>query len=158
MFVVAGCTGHVGSVVAKELLAKKQKVRVLVRDAQKGAPWSKQGAEVAVGSLTDQAALTKAFAGAKGLFVLCPPDLTARDFYAAQRETGQKIAAAVKAANVPHVVMLSSVGADLAEGNGPIKGLHHLENGLRATGTKLTAIRAGYFQENVGQLAAAARN
>ena len=42
MFVIAGVTGHVGSVVAEKLLAKGQKVRVLVRDAGKGAAWSKR--------------------------------------------------------------------------------------------------------------------
>src|SRR5207244_661733 len=36
-------------------------------------------------------------------------------------------------------------------GTGPIKGLHYLENALRATGAKVTAIRASYFQENLGQ-------
>ena len=42
---------------------------------------------------------------------------------------------------------LSSIGADLSEGTGPIKGLHYLENKLRGTPTKVTAIRASYFQE-----------
>ncbi len=51
MYVVAGVTGHVGSVVAKDLLAGKHKVKVIVRSAEKGAAWSKQGAEVAVGAL-----------------------------------------------------------------------------------------------------------
>jgi hypothetical protein len=39
MYVIAGVTEHVGSVAAKELLAKKKPVKVIVRDA-----WSKQGA------------------------------------------------------------------------------------------------------------------
>ena len=53
--------------------------------------------------------------------------------------------------------MLSSIGADLAEGTGPIKGLYHLENSLRASGAKITAIRAGYFMENVAQGIGAAK-
>lgn len=150
MYVVAGVTGHVGKVVAQQLLARKAKVKVIVRDAAKGASWAKQGAELAVGSVEDQAFLTGALKGAQGFFTLLPPFLATDDFYGWQRKTGNTIAAAVKAAGVPHVVLLSSVGADLAEGNGPIKGLHHLENALRAAGTTLTAIRAGYFQENVG--------
>jgi uncharacterized protein YbjT (DUF2867 family) len=157
MFVVAGVTGHVGSVVAEQLLAKGQKVKVVVRDAAKGAAWAKKGAEVAVGELSDAASLTAALKGASGFFTLLPGDYAAPDFYAAQRKQIDAIAAAVKASGVPHVVILSSVGADLAEGNGPIKGLHHLENALRATGTKLTAIRAGYFQENVANSLAPAK-
>jgi uncharacterized protein YbjT (DUF2867 family) len=55
------------------------------------------------------------------------------------------------------VVLLSSIGADLSEGTGPIKGLHYLEEALRAAGVKLTAVRAGYFQENVGNVLPAAK-
>jgi len=44
MYVIAGVTEHVGSVAAKELLAKKKPVKVIVRDAKKGETWSKQGA------------------------------------------------------------------------------------------------------------------
>jgi uncharacterized protein YbjT (DUF2867 family) len=157
MFVIAGVSGHVGGVVAEQLLAKGKKVKVLVRDAAKGAAWSKKGAEVAQGSLDDEAFLTGALKGATSFFVLLPPNMAAPDFYAWQRETAAKVGRAVKANGVGHVVMLSSVGADLPEGTGPIKGLHHLENELRASGTKLTAIRAGFFQENVGQSVAPAK-
>ncbi len=52
-FVVAGVTGHVGAVVARELLAGGDEVTVVVRDAGKGAAWSQRGARVAVGSLDD---------------------------------------------------------------------------------------------------------
>ena len=48
MFVIAGVTGHVGSVAAKELLSKGQKIKVIVRDTAKGKDWSKAGAEVGV--------------------------------------------------------------------------------------------------------------
>jgi uncharacterized protein YbjT (DUF2867 family) len=152
MYVVAGVTGHVGSVVAEKLLAAGKPVKVIVRDSAKGMAWSQKGAEVAVGELGDAAFLTGALKGAGAFFTLLPPPpFSEPDFYGAQRRLVDVIASAVKASGVAHVVILSSVGADLAEGNGPIRGLHHLENALRATGTQLTAIRAGYFQENVGQ-------
>lgn len=149
MFVIAGVTGHVGSVVAEKLVAKGQKIRVLVRDAGKGAHWSRKGAEVAVGALDDQAFLTRALVGATGFFTLLPPNYQATDFFASQKATADAIAAAVKASGVRHVVMLSSIGADQPTGTGPIKGLYYLENALRGTGAILTALRAGSFQENV---------
>lgn len=157
MFVISGVTGHVGSVAAQELLAQKKAVKVLVRDAAKGAVWSQKGASVAVGSLDDAAFLGAALKGAEGFFTLLPPNFAVADFYAAQCKTADAIAAGVKAAGVPHVVLLSSVGADLPSGTGPIKGLHYLENALRATGTVLTAIRPGYFQENLANSLAPAR-
>jgi uncharacterized protein YbjT (DUF2867 family) len=149
MYVIAGVSGHVGSVTAKELLGRKQKVRVLVRDAKKGEPFAKQGAEVAVGSLEDQAFLTKALQGATGAFLLVPPNFATNDFPAYQRKLADTMSAAVKASGVPHVVMLSSIGANLESGLGPISGLNYLERKLRETGTKLSALRAGFFQENV---------
>jgi uncharacterized protein YbjT (DUF2867 family) len=157
MFVIAGVTGHVGSQAARALLAKGQKVKVIVRSAAKGAEWAQRGAALAVGSLDDVGFLTDALKGATGFFTLLPPNLAAADFYADQRRTADAIAAAVKASGVPHVAVLSSVGADLETGTGPIRGLHYLENALRATGTKLSAIRAGYFQENLGQALGAVR-
>ena len=157
MFVVAGVTGHVGSVVAKTLLAQKQKVQVIVRDGTKGKEWSQAGAEVAVGSLEDQAFLATALKGASGFFTLLPPNYQAADFFGTQKKTADAIASAVKQSGVPHVVMLSSIGADLAAGTGPIKGLHYLEEKLHATGVKLTAIRAGSFQENFHNVLGTAR-
>lgn len=158
MFVIAGVTGRVGGGAAKELLAKGEKVKVLVRDPAKGKEWSAKGAEVAVVSLEDPKALTSALKGATAFFTLLPPNYNVSGFYAFQRKTAESIASAVKDSGVPHVVLLSSVGADLVEGTGPIKGLHLLENLLRATGTKLTAVRAGYFQENVHNSLAPAKN
>ena len=109
-----------------------------------------KGAEVSVGSLDDQAFLTGALRGATGFFTLLPPNYQSPDFFATQRKTADAIGAAVKASGVPHVVMLSSLGADQPAGTGPIKGLHYLENALSATGAKVTSIRASSFQENVG--------
>lgn len=157
MFVIAGATGHVGSVVAKELLAKKQRVRVIVRSAEKGERFSKDGADVAVGSLDDQTFLMDALKGATGFFALLPPDFTNPDVFGWQRQQADRMAAAVKANKVPHVVLLSSIGADLESGTGPIRGLYYFEKVLRATGTTLTAIRACFFQENVANSIDSAR-
>ena len=48
--------------------------------------------------------------------------------------------------------MLSSGGADLSEGTGPILGLHHMEQALAQTGTVLIALRPGHFQEKFGDV------
>lgn len=158
MYVVAGVTGNVGSAVADELLAKSKKVRVLVRSEEKGQRFADQGAEVRVGSLDDEAFLEAAFDGADGAFLLLPPNYTTEDFPAYQRKQADVIGAAVKAAGLPHVVLLSSVGADQESGLGPITGLHYLEGKLRETGTKLTALRPGFFMENVAMSLAPAKN
>lgn len=150
MYAIAGVTGHTGSVVAETLLAQGKQVRVIVRDAAKGAAWKSKGAEVAVASLGDEAALRRALDGVEGCYVLLPPIPASTSPVEDNRKVSATVAAAVKAANVPHVVLLSSVGAHHPAGTGPIKMLHRMEADLAATGAALTAVRASYFQENWG--------
>ena len=150
MFVIAGVSGHTGSIVADHLLDQGHPVRVLVRDAAKGEPWRARGAEVAVASLEDTAALTAALAGASGAYLLLPPRPTTATPIEDNARVTASLAAAVRAARTPHVVLLSSVGAQHATGNGPIKTVHHAERELAATGAALTAVRAAYFMENWG--------
>lgn len=150
MFVVAGASGHTGSVVASTLLAGGHKVRVIVRDEKKGAPWKQKGAEVALAPLDDAAALTEALRGADGVYALVPPNYASEDPLAAQRPIIDTWAQAVAAARPKHVVLLSSIGSELERGTGPIASTHLAEEKLRATGVKLTALRAGYFMENWG--------
>lgn len=157
MFVIAGVSGQVGSVVADRLLTAGKAVRAIVRDPAKGTGWFARGAEVAIGDLRDGAFMTAILRDASGCFVLIPPDYTATDVSAGQRQIADAIAAGVRASGVPRVVLLSSVGADLAEGTGPIAGLHYFEEGLRDTGAILIAVRAGYFQENAGAALVPAR-
>ncbi|WP_285775076.1 NAD(P)H-binding protein [Microtetraspora sp. NBRC 13810] len=142
-------TGHVGGAAARDLLARGEPVRAVVRDAARGADWISAGAEVSVADFGDRAALAEAFRDCRGAFVLLPTDPAAADADAYHRRLADSIAGAVLDSGVPHVVMLSSVGAELAEGTGPIRWLHHMESRLRETGVLLTAIRSAHFQEKV---------
>ncbi|HET7503105.1 MAG TPA: NmrA family NAD(P)-binding protein [Kofleriaceae bacterium] len=153
MYVIAGVSGHTGSVVATTLLAAGQQVRVLVRDAAKGEVWRARGAEVSVVDLGDQEALTRALTGATGAYLLLPPPGFAQTGLAAERKA--KIASllgAVRAARPGHVVLLSSVGAELPDGTGPIQHVAAIEQGLRASGVPSTFLRAAFFQDNWGAL------
>jgi uncharacterized protein YbjT (DUF2867 family) len=138
MYAITGVTGHVGSAAARALRAANHPIRTVVRDPSKGD---------VVADFADTPALTKAFDDCDGAFVLLP---TAPPFTdAVHHELSESIAAAVRASSLPHVVLLSSWGADLPEGTGPVRWLHHLENLLRDTGATVTAIRAPHFQEKV---------
>jgi uncharacterized protein YbjT (DUF2867 family) len=150
MYAIAGVTGNTGSVVAETLLAQGKPVRVIVRDAAKGEAWRAKGAEVAVASLDDTAALTRALTGVEGAYLLIPPNLSTTTPLKNAARLTRTYADAIKAANVPHVVLLSSVGAQHPDGTGPIRYLHAAERELAATGAALTALRAAYFQENWG--------
>ncbi len=148
MLVVLGATGHTGSVVAETLLARKQAVRVVVRAADKGAAWKAKGADVAVASLEDVPAMTKALTGATGVYLLVPPNYGATAWLAEQRQRMDQAAQAVKASGVSHVVFLSSVGGQLAGGTGPIQAVHYGEQQLGSVAKHLTVLRPCYFMDN----------
>jgi uncharacterized protein YbjT (DUF2867 family) len=150
MFVITGATGKTGSVAAKTLLAAGKKVRVVARDAKKAEALKALGAEVFVADLTDQAALERAVAGAEGVYFLSPPDMAATNFVADRKVLTEKQVATFARAKVPHVVLLSSVGAQHAAGNGPIRTLHLIEQQLRRAGVPSTFVRASFFAENWG--------
>lgn len=158
MFTISGSTGRVGSAAAEQLLVDGAAVRVLVRDAEKGAVWEQRGAEVAVTDLTDRARLARALEGSRGFFAMLPFNLESTDFHAEARAWVRAIAGAVADAGVPHVAMLSSAGADLAQGTGPIVALHDLEQQLGTTSAVVSAIRSGHFQEKVSDVLDAAQH
>jgi len=149
MYVVTGASGNSGHVVAEKLLAQGQKVRAIGRNAERLQLLTALGAEPFVCDLTDRAALTKAFAGAQGVYAMVPPDMTAHDYRAQQDRVTDALAAAIAEAKVKHVVTLSSFGADKAEKTGPVVGLHEFEKKLnQISGLNVLHLRAGYFMEN----------
>ena len=81
-YVVAGVSGNTGRVAAQVLLDAGERVRVVVRDAAKGEAWRAKGAEVAVADLGDASALAAALSGAKGAYLLLPPNMASGDFRA----------------------------------------------------------------------------
>jgi uncharacterized protein YbjT (DUF2867 family) len=158
MFVVAGATGRVGSVVADVLSSRQEQVRVIVRRPEQAGAWHDRGADVAVGSLDDPRFLERALTGAKGFFALVPEDPEAADFHGHRRNIADALSAAVHASGVPHTVLLSALAASLAEGNGPAKDLHYAEEVLGRTKTTLTTIRATYFQDNAAAMVPAVQH
>ena len=150
MFVITGASGHTGSVAAETLLAAGKQVRVVVRDAAKAARLKAAGAEVFVADLTDQAAMAQAVRGAQGVYLLSPPDLKSKDFINERKQLTQRQVDTLTAQQVPHVVLLSSAGAERTSGTGPILSVHNAEQQLRASGLAATFVRPGYFVENWG--------
>jgi uncharacterized protein YbjT (DUF2867 family) len=148
MYAIAGATGRTGQIAARALLAGKQKVRGIARNAAKAEPLRAAGAEIAVAQFQDRDALASALDGAQGLYALLPEDPAVPEFHAHRRRMADGLAAAVRASGVPHVVFLSTPAAAVPDGNGPAKDLHYAEAALRASGAKVTVISACYLQEN----------
>lgn len=70
---VTGATGRVGSRLVPRLLQWRRpgdEVRVLVRDAERGEPFARRGAQVVTGDLRDEGDVRKALAGADAVLHL----------------------------------------------------------------------------------------
>lgn len=156
MYVITGATGNTGKVVATQLLAAGEKVVAVGRNEERLQPLARQGAEPLAADITDKAALSRAFSGARAVYLMIPPDMASLDYVAYQQRVVGALVEAVKQSEVKYAVTLSSVGADKPQGTGPISSLRHLEQELNAVaGLNVLHIRAGYFMENtLGQAGA----
>jgi uncharacterized protein YbjT (DUF2867 family) len=149
MYVILGASGHTGHVVANNLLARGQKVRVVGRNATHLQPLAAKGAEAFIADAADAAALTKALQKADSAYVMIPPNPASTDPLGYSNRLSDAIAAAVQNAGIKNVVALSSIGADKSSGTGPVLGLHHLEQKLnQINGANVLYLRAAYFMEN----------
>jgi uncharacterized protein YbjT (DUF2867 family) len=145
MYVILGATGNTGSIIADTLLLRRKKVRVVSRDAGRLQRFVRKGAEAFTGDVNDAVALTKAFRGARAAYLMLPPITSRED----QERESDAIAKAVTESGLRYAVHLSSYGAHVPEGTGPITGLHSSEQKLNAIGgLNVLHLRAAYFMEN----------
>jgi len=145
MYVILGASGNTGSIIADSLLLRREKVRVVGRDEGRLQRFVRKGAEAFTGDVSDAAALTKAFGGARAAYLMSPPAKSRED----QERDSDAIAKAVEESGLRYAVHLSGYGAHVPEGTGPIVGLHSTEQKLNAiSGLNVLHLRAAYFMEN----------
>jgi NAD(P)H dehydrogenase (quinone) len=147
MFAVTGITGKVGAAVAQSLLSADQSVRAVVRDRSKGAPWAQLGCDIAVADMSDTEALTAAFEGTAGVFVLLPPFFDPAPGFPEASGVIDSVRAALMRANPEKVVALSTIGATAPRPN-LLNVLGRMEEALSSLSMPVTFLRAAWFMEN----------
>lgn len=146
--VLTGGAGHITKPLAEKLLAAGHNVTVIGRNAENLKPLTDKGAKAAIGSIEDTAFLTESFKGADAVYIMVPPQYAAGDLEG-YRQIGANYAEAVKAAGIRYVVNLSSAGAHMPQGCGPVSGLYRAEQELNGlTGVNILHLRPGYFYIN----------
>ena len=149
MYVITAATGNTGQHITRTLLSKGARVRVVGRDAERLKPLAALGAEPFVGAAEDSKFMTQVFAGAKAVYTLVPPPYSAPQVRKFQNAVSQSYAEAITANQIRHVVNLSSAGAQLAQGFGPVNGLHDHEQRFNLlSDTHILHLRPGFFMEN----------
>ena len=149
-YAITGAAGHISKPLALELLAAGHEVTVIGRSAENLKPLTDKGAKAAIGSVDDVAFLTSVFEGKDAVYIMVPPNYGATDVKGYIHSVGKNFAAAIKASGVKNAVNLSSVGAHLADGAGPINGLHRGEEELnKLDGVNILHLRPAYFYYNL---------
>ena len=148
-FTLTGSLGNTSKPLAEILIAAGHQVTIITSSADRVAAIEALGATAAVGSVTDVDFLSKAFTGADAIYTMIPPNMGAPDYLAYMREIAGAYVTAIRNSGVLRVVNLSSIGADLAAGTGPIAGLHEEEEMMQALeGVAVKHVRAGFFFTN----------
>ncbi|MFJ5846694.1 NmrA family NAD(P)-binding protein [Streptomyces sp. NPDC092903] len=161
---VAGATGKQGGATARALLAAGTPVRALVRDATaaRARAVEELGAELVTGDLDDRASLARAAAGARAVFSVQMPALTADGFdFDGEVTQARNLIEASREAGVPHFVHTSVTGAGQhvetpgwAEGRwasmeGTLGAKAAIQELVRAAGfPHWTLLKPGFFMEN----------
>ncbi|HZI54304.1 MAG TPA: NAD(P)H-binding protein, partial [Chitinophagaceae bacterium] len=148
-YIVTGGAGNISKPLIKKLLEAGHEVIAVGRNADHLKELTTKGAKQAIGSIEDTEFLKKTFAGADAVYTMIPPNYTTTDLKNWMRQIGKNYADAIQASNVKYVVNLSSVGAHLPNGCGPVSGLYHVEQALnQIKNIHLRHLRPVYFFSN----------
>ncbi|KFF03565.1 NAD(P)H-binding protein [Flavobacterium reichenbachii] len=146
--IISGSLGNVGKPLAQQLVNAGHNVVVISSNENRIEAIENLGAKAAIGSVSDASFLTQTFAGADALFAMTPPNMGGSNVILNTVAAGKAFAEAIETSGIKRVVLLSSIGADLPAGNGPIAGLHQIEKLYEKLNTSITFLRAGYFYIN----------
>ncbi|SDX90142.1 NmrA family NAD(P)-binding protein [Pseudomonas salomonii] len=147
MYVITGITGKVGGALARNLIKAGQPVRAVMRDAGKAAYWADQGCDVVFAQMDDAPALTEAFKGATGVFILPPPGFDPQPGFPEARAVIAAVSQALQAATPKKVLCLSTIGAQATEVN-LLTQRTLMEQALSSLDMPVTFLRPAWFMEN----------
>lgn len=149
-YVITGGAGNISKPLAEKLLAAGHQVTVIGRNAANLKALTDKGAVAAIGSVDDLAFLKTVFTGADAVYTMVPPrfDITSnwKEFIG---QVGKNYADAIKSSSIKYVVNLSSIGAHLPGGCGPVSGLYAVEKALNELKeVNIVHLRPSYFFSN----------
>jgi uncharacterized protein YbjT (DUF2867 family) len=146
---LTGSLGNISKPLAEILIKKDHEITIISSDTKKIIDIEALGAKAAIGSVSDIAFLTDAFKGADAIYTMVPPNWGVSNYRQYIAETGKNYLEAIKASGVKRVVNLSSIGAHLGGGTGPIAGLYDVEHTLNTLdNVAIRHLRAGFFYIN----------
>lgn len=148
-YVLTGSIGNITKPLATTLLAAGHEVTVISSSASKKEAIEQLGATAAIGSVLDASFVAQAFSGADAVYLMIPPTFAVSDWLGYQKQISDNYVTSIKQSGVKNVVQLSSIGAHMGQGAGPIDGLAYLEKRLDTIdGINVVKLRPSYFFTN----------
>ncbi|QSQ20347.1 NmrA/HSCARG family protein [Pyxidicoccus parkwayensis] len=144
---VTGATGQQGGAVARCLLERGHRVRVLVRfpEAPAARELERLGAVLVPGRFEDFASLVRAMAGVEAVFGVTTPF----EGIAEEAMKGMALVDAAREARVAHFVLTSACNADRDTGIPSFESKRRVEEHLVRSGLPFTIVAPAYFLENL---------
>ena len=148
-YIVTGSIGHISKPIVEGLVKAGKEVTVITSTADRVKEIESLGAKALVGSVQDAAFVSSAFKGADVIYTMIPPIWQTSNWRASQNEVAKNYADAIQSNGIKYVVNLSSVGAHVGDGVGPVDGLRDFEKMLNAIpGLNVKHLRPSYFYNN----------
>lgn len=149
-YVITGSVGHISKPIIEGLVKAGKEVTVITSNAGKVKEIEALNAKALVGSLFDRTFVTQAFKGAEVVYTMIPPIWQTNNWRASQNKIADAYTEALQANNITHVVNLSSVGAHLGEGCGPVNAIADFEKSLnKIPGLHVKHLRPSSFFYNL---------
>lgn len=148
---LTGSTGNITKPLAQKLVAAGHSVSVVTSQASKVADIESLGAKALVGSVEDYSFLASAFSGQDAVYLIIPPKWNIQDSWIAyQQGVADNFVKAIDANGIKYAVVLSSVGAHMRKGCGPVDGLGYLEERIfTLENVHARVLRPSYFFYNL---------
>jgi len=149
-YVLTGALGHITKPLAEKLVAAGHEVTIISSNPERSAAITKMGAAAAIGKVEDADFLAKTFTGVTAVYTMVPPNFAAPHWKEYIGGVGKIYATAIKASGVKKVVNLSSIGAHMPDGCGPVSGIHFAEEALNSlSSVDIKHLRPAYFYLNI---------
>jgi uncharacterized protein YbjT (DUF2867 family) len=149
-YVITGSLGNISKPLAEKLVRAGHQVTVISSQESKRAAIVQIGAKAAIGSVEDLSFLRETFAGADAVYTMVPPYFGATDWKEWIGKIGTNYADAIRSSQIRYVVNLSSYGAHLPDGCGPVSGLFRVEQALnKLADVNIKHLRVSYFFDNL---------
>jgi uncharacterized protein YbjT (DUF2867 family) len=149
-YIITGSLGHISKPVIQKLKSAGHTVTVITSSTSRSKEIEALGAIPAVGSVEDSSFLNRAFAGAQAAYLMIPPNMNVTGSWLEfQKRIALNYVEAVKKNGVKNIVLLSSVGAHVGKGVGPVDGISAAEWYLSQLKINLKIVRPSYFFNNL---------